>query len=58
MFSSEDRKARKQRVCCECKLEIDGAIARYVEAKKDIPWVWIQEHQFLTKQLSELVPKP
>lgn len=41
----------------ERKMEIDQAIARYVEAKKDIPWVWIQEHQLLTTQLEELTKK-
>ena len=41
----------------ERKEEINQAISRYVEAKKDIPWVWIQEHHLLESQLAELVPK-
>ena len=39
------------------KTEIDQAISRYVEAKKDIPWEWIQERMLLEIQLAELAKK-
>lgn len=41
----------------ERKLEINEAISRYIEAKKDIPWEWIQERRLIETQLTELVKK-
>lgn len=47
----------KYHVFNERKIEIDQAISRYVEAKKDIPWEWIQERMLLEIQLAELAKK-
>ena len=49
--------AWKYHVFNERKLEINEAISRYIEAKKDIPWEWIQEYRLIETQLTELVKK-
>ena len=47
----------KYHVFNERKIENDQAISRYVEAKKDTPWEWVQEHLLLETQLNELTKK-
>ena len=44
-----------EHICISQRLkELDDAISRYIEARKDIPWSWVAEKRILISRYNEL----